>query len=208
MKRRALTIVLSLAGIALLTAVGVQVYRSQRYVSFVRGVHLAAGDSGSHWDFEAGYLRPTEGKFRGWYLSVDLAAAAAPDPVTFPALVLTQRPTSSSRWALVETNGQSHLAHRGPTYDNWRLSFLPLVLDDYPGPSQSSWILILQSPDSVSWFCRISVSERGVRIQTQDSGKTWNLKPPVDAEVQTFDRWGEPPAPEEVRGVELEEITA
>ncbi|MEM7263407.1 MAG: hypothetical protein AAF488_15565 [Planctomycetota bacterium] len=187
MKRRALTMVLSLAGIALLTAVGVQIYRSQRYASFVYGLQVADAADGCLWEFEAGHLRPKEGKFRGWYLSVDLNLHDALIPDPNPHVVLTERPSEWSRWSLRNEQDRTELIHRGPSYDEWSLSLLPIRIG-----KQHASVLILQPPESAQWPGRLAKSDRGVRIRFEEAGETLFLKPPTDAEVETFDHWAEP----------------
>ncbi|MEM7263408.1 MAG: hypothetical protein AAF488_15570 [Planctomycetota bacterium] len=195
MKRRALTILLILAGIALLAAVGVQVYRSQRYVSYVSGLEVHDKADGCYWEFEAGHLRPKEGKFRGWYLSVDPRAATARVPESNPDLVLTERPSGFSRWSLREKDSQTYIAHRGPSYDEWPLSFLPLSRGRrgiLGRNDRRSWFIYLQPPHSTSWLCRLADSEHGVLIEVEGGGETRFLKPPTDAKVETFDHWADP----------------
>ncbi|MEM7231228.1 MAG: hypothetical protein AAF517_03585 [Planctomycetota bacterium] len=214
-KRRALTAFLSLVGVVFVIVIGVQVYRSQRYLCMTRGVTLSAesGD-GSLWDFDGRYLRLRHGKFRGWYLSFDhpewhrdvfesfdttnvtpTRSRAQPQPlrpivfdIGVDNLCLTDRPVETSDWKLVEKNGEQGLAQRGGPLDQ-----MPLVAQasEHLREARTTRTALIGY-----WigFLKPTPSDNGTRLQIEVDGKAFRLTAPLDGGTETTDLWA-PPEP-------------
>ncbi|MEM7231226.1 MAG: hypothetical protein AAF517_03575 [Planctomycetota bacterium] len=200
-KRRALTIAITLAGLALATVFGVQVYRSKRYLLYALGVELdlASAVKPIHWEFDGKHLRPLAGKFRGWYLSTyldgvptqaaDTGLAVTTYKFALPGFVLTDRPFGSSEWKIVEKDdGVSLVAAQG-RYEGWAVADIQYEDLGLEGGPTTRWSLVLTQRGGSTW--QQIRTDRGRVFRIQRFSQTLHLGTVEGAAIQTRDLWDE-----------------
>ncbi|MEM7231223.1 MAG: hypothetical protein AAF517_03560 [Planctomycetota bacterium] len=223
-KRTSLIAALSVLGLAIAAAVTYDWYQANRYLRVANAPRiLTDAKAQTLWQIEStgrgSLLRPTQGKFRGWHLSVDLN----PQPVQLPGeqpwrrvsksleiknsgpmarsrggLILTERPIESSYWKVEETNGLLRFLQAQGPFERW-------VLDGVRNQDLtedkgwvSHWDLGLAEPGAfgVSW--KVSDSDKGQIVRLHAIPGAFYLDADPKAEIETRDLEKEPePVPDD-----------
>ncbi|MEM7231227.1 MAG: hypothetical protein AAF517_03580 [Planctomycetota bacterium] len=206
-KRRALTITLSLAGLALAAAIGIQVYNSQRYVRYASGLKLDLNESeGFHWDYDGEHLRVKSGRFRGWYLAAPLDALPTHtnrkllggltgvgvyrNDHSLPGLILTERDVPTSHWRLRDSSGDVQLVQAAGPFEGWVVVGFEYADQDADAGGEQRWHIVLAEPTAQATNWKHFESKRGRVFQT--SRTLMHLGTDPDAKIETHDLTAEP----------------